>query len=402
MGLWVFVALIPFERNITVPGLGALGTPFGLVAAGLALLAALDNGRVRLRVPSLFLLLMGLFVLWSGLSFFWSITPGASLSRTVTFGQLLIMAWLIWQLCRTEHEQRALLQSYVVGGYVAVGVVLFGFFTGEWESAGASAARHSFVGGNPNWLALGLAVGIPMAWHLVHSSKHWSTQSLNGLYIALAILAIGLTGSRGGFVTATVAMSVIPLTYWHLGVSRKVTLLAVLAGALYSAFILIPEANLERLLTASDEIAGGGTLTGRTLIWQAGVEVLGRNQAFALVGSGSGTFDNAVEPLMGRPRPAHNAYLSVLVGSGVVGFALFTAVLFTAIGPVLTLKAPFKQIYLVLWLTLCTALVPANIETQKHVWFTLTMLTTAHAFVVRDKGKSTAIDMTGRVVHGYR
>lgn len=378
--LLVFVMVIPWERNVAVPGLGAIGTPFGLIAAALAVLASVRNGRLILRQPSAFMAVMALFVLWSVVSYFWSVQPMSTLGRSVTYAQLFVMVWLIWQLCKTQQEHRALLQAYVVGGYVAVAGVLVAFVTGGWGEA-TTGFRLSFFGGNPNWLALAIALGIPMAWHLIITGSRQYLQVLNACFIALAVLAIALTGSRGGFITATVAMIVIPLTFWHLGLLRKLALLGLLGAGLYSAFIVLPEANMERLLTTREEVATG-TLTGRTRIWSAGLDVVQSDPTVSLFGAGSGNFGAAIAASHGAASAAHNAYLSILVGNGLVGLTLFMGLLLLALAPVLALKSPLRQLYFALWLTLCVALFPANLETQKSVWFTLALLSTASAYVL--------------------
>ena len=39
--------------------------------------------------------------------------------RVRTFVQLLVMLWLVWDLCRTPGQQRTLIQAYVAGAMVA-------------------------------------------------------------------------------------------------------------------------------------------------------------------------------------------------------------------------------------------------------------------------------------------
>ena len=379
--LLVFIFMLPWERNIAIPGAGAVGTPFGALAFLLTVFSLVHHQRIRFRAPSLLLVVMGLFILWSILTYFWSINPAVTLSRSVTYFQLFIMMWLIWQLGRNESERALLLQAYVCGAYVAVFVVLLSFLRGEAYHVGFSGTRYSFGSGDPNYMAAALAVGIPMAWYLVLSCRQGFLQVLNFIYIPAAVLTIGLTGSRGGAITAIVALLVIPLTYWHLSTWRKIILLACMAAGLYSAFILLPQATLDRMLDAPEEVTSG-TLTGRTVIWGAGLKILEHHSAAPVIGVGSGGFPYAVEPFLGEARAPHSAYLSILVGNGMIGIGLLLSLFVVVIIPNFTVKGPWRLFSFVLWFALAVAIIPINWENQKVMWFVLTVLTLQRAYVL--------------------
>ena len=378
----VFTFIMPWERNIAVPGAGALGTPVGLLMVLLAVLSSFRDYKFKLRQPPAFMLLMGIFIFWSFLTYFWSFAPGATLGRSITYMQLFVMLLVYWQLVRTLQERQAVMQAYVLGAYVAVLAVIINFLMGNAHLVGSSSARYSFAGSNPNWLALSLALALPMAWHLIMQRKSTWWMIVNGGYLALGILAIALTGSRGGFITSVVALSIIPLSYWHLSLWRKLALLVLLGGALYGAFVTLPQANLERLMSATDEITEG-TMTGRTRIWEAGLDLLEHDGRIALWGVGSGAFRQAVEPILGGyGRPAHNAYLSVFVEMGFVGLLLFLLHFAVALLPTLSLTGPPRIFSVVLCMTLFVSLIPANMEHQKPVWFVFILLMLQRAYVL--------------------
>ena len=100
----------------------------------------------------------------------------------------------------------------------------------------------------------------------------------------------------------------------------------VLFALLVSGMLYLAPSSSRRRLTSVPTQAAGGILHNRTQIWRAGLKVL---RAHPLVGAGAGAFPEAVRPRLGVPAipghryVAHNAYLSVLVECGVVGFGLF-------------------------------------------------------------------------------
>ncbi len=144
--------------------------------------------------------------------------------------------------------------------------------------------------------------------------------------------------------------------------------------------------NLERLSSTTTELTEG-TLNSRTKIWAAGLQVF-THSPHPWAGSGSGTFDVAVEPLLDRPRASHNAYLSVLVDLGFVGLALFLSFFLIVLLP--ALRTPQRVFYLILTLSLLVALMPLGWETNKLPWLILSLMTTQKAYVMESvKGSLT-------------
>lgn len=379
VALWLFVFAIPWERSVVIPGLGGAGSLLGLVAIFLGFLSIFGRGRLGLRAPSVFLVVMGGFVLWSAASIFWSLDPGRAIGRTITYVQLLVVVWLIWQLCNSHERHLALIQAYVLGAYVSLVSVLISFALGS----PLEAERYSGLDSNPNWLAIAIAIGIPMAWHLSTLRRADLRFWLNLAYVPLAVLAIGLTASRGGFLASLVALSLIPLTYGGLVVWRKVFLFALLAGALYGAFTLLPEANIQRLAETSSEISEGD-LTSRRFIWEAGLSAFDERP---LRGFGSGNFPEVIEGTLGYAKSPHNAFVSVLVELGLIGVALFVSLLLLAVAPMLS-SAPHRAFYVVLWLTLLVGMLPANWEYHKATWFVVALLTTHRAYTFGSVGRT--------------
>jgi O-antigen ligase len=376
----IFVFVLPWERNVAVPG-GAIGTPIGVIALLLAAATIFSNGKLSLRPPSTLLALMGLFVAWSAVSYFWSINSTATLTRTMTYAQILVMVWLIWQFFRTKEDFRKMLQAYVLGCYFAIAAVLINYLRGEGGRFYGSIERFSFAGEDPNYFALTLVLGLPMAWYLFIQERPSSLPLFNIFFLPLSLVAVGLTGSRGGTLAAIAALSVIPLTYWTLGFWRKVLLIVTLALAGYLTLVLVPETIFQRLISTPEDIVSED-LAGRQNIWRAGVMFLLENEVRLIFGTGSGTFAYAIEPIHGRARTAHNAYLGVLVDNGMVGFLLFVTCFLVALIPNLATASSMRGLSLALFLSLAIGIFALSWEREKVMWFILALLTTHRAFVL--------------------
>jgi len=375
--LAVFVFSIPYENGVTLPGVGSLSRLVGMAALALVLLTLFAQGRMRLRVPSLFLTLVAVYVTWGLVSYFWSIAPNATLSRGATLVQLAAMVWMVHQLGATERSRGIMAQAFVLGAYASIGVALVAFFTSPqpgWRDVG---------GLNPNWFAIGCSFAVPVAWGLALRARRSWWFWVNLLYPAFAVFAVILSASRGGFITLLVALTVIPLTLPRLGMVRRLLVFAFVTTGAWATFVFAPQAmpdlqrNLERLQGTVDEIEEG-TLTGRTVIWQYGVEAW---LDTPLIGHGYYTFGNAIMPLMGRSRPAHNAFLSVAVGVGLIGLGLFVSLILVPLAG--ALFAPERRLELLVVIgTLVVGMMPANLEHNKSVWFLLSWVAAARPILI--------------------
>jgi O-antigen ligase len=375
--LVLFVFSIPYENGVTIPGIGSLARIAGFMAVGVVVLTLVERGRVRLRPASLYLALVAVYVLWNLASHFWSVEPGATMTRAATLIQLAAMVWMLHQVGSDERRRDVIAQAFVLGAYASIGVALAVFVTG------AQTWSRDVGGLNPNWFAIGCSFAVPVAWGLALRARRPLWLYLNALYPAFAVFAVVLSASRGGFVTLLIALTVIPLTLGRLGLVRQLIVFVLVITAATGTFLAAPqlfaglEANVERLQSTVDEI-DGGTLTGRTVIWDAGVDAF---MASPIVGHGYATFRAVVEPSLGRGRSAHNAFLSVAVGSGVIGLALFATLIgVVAVGVIAVLARRIE--FLVIIATLIVGMVPANLENNKSVWFLLGWLAAARPLLL--------------------
>lgn len=374
--LWLFVFSLPWERSISLPVVGSAGSLLGLLAFGVGFLSLFSRRGFHVRRPSLFLLLAAFFSLLSLLSYYWSIVPTATLGRAQTNIQLLLVVFLIWQLCRSQIQQRALFQAYVLGAYISCGSILFSFLS---DSSFNNTGRYSGLSGdNPNWLAITLALGIPIAWHIASSYKNVFFSWLNFLYFPVALFAIGLTASRGGLIVALVGSSLILLNFRSLSLPRKTFLVLLIPAAIYGLFTVVPPENLLRLSETSTEISEDD-FSSRGPIWEAGFKTISERP---LLGYGSGSFPVANSRELGHVMNAHNSFISITGELGALGVTLFASLFLVAVLPFLLSNTPDRWFYLTLWFALIAANTPAAWEYNKVSWALLAMLTTRKAFVL--------------------
>jgi O-antigen ligase len=370
IAFWLSVALIfmiPWEAMIVLPGLGTLTRATGLLVAGVWVISVLVTGELRKLRP--FHVAVYLFIFWNVLSAFWSMDLDLTLTLLLTYFQLLALVWLVWDLYATPAALRAGLQAYVLGAYVSIGSTVANYLAGR----GAIDLRYAATGFDENQLGLILALGIPVAWHLAVSEsdgrKARLLQFINYCYVAAALFAILLTGSRASLIAAFPALLFILASLGRLGLFRSLLISVALILALLALQPLVPASSLHRFSTIGTSIAAAD-LGGRVAIWREGLTVFSEHP---LVGVGSGAFRAATE----SGHVSHNVFLSVLVDLGLVGFVLFTIIL--AIAGHNALKQPrwesrFWVTVLIIWALGSFTL---NWEYAKPTWLFLSLVVVA-------------------------
>ncbi|HWB41841.1 MAG TPA: O-antigen ligase family protein [Gemmatimonadales bacterium] len=362
--LWLFVFSLPWERFLVLPGLAIISRVTGGVAVSLALLAVVVSGQFR-RWHKFHIWAL-LFWIWAGACFLVYHSGDRLPSKYWTYGQLLLVLWMVWELAATEARQRGLLMAYVAGAYVAALDTL-----AIYRQQAGAARRFAAGGADPNDMSMVLALALPMAWYLGMTSHNTAVKWLGRGFLPLGVLAIGLTGSRGGMVAATVALLIVPLSMTRLTPGRLISAMIMLLAAGALAVAYVPETTIERLSTIGTEVEGG-RIGGRAKLWRAGLQAYAQHP---IAGFGTGHFKSAITPILGpAAQVAHNSFVSVLVEQGIVGFTLYMAMLFAVFRSVMRLRGMDRRFALVLLVTLCVTMLPLTWEDRRVVWIVMALL----------------------------
>lgn len=362
VALWLFVFSLPWEGVIVTSGV-ALGTRVtGIAALGVTALAVAITGRLRRWHPFHVAALLFVVCAGVGLLFYRGQIP----KKFYTFVQLFLVLWIMWEVAPSRRAVHKLLLAYVLGAYVAAVDTIIVF-----HSQGSALRR--FVAGDfdPNDLAMTLALAVPMAWYLGLVFQRPLARLVCRAYLPVGLLALGLTGSRGGMITAVVALMIVPLSMTKLTPGRLVAAMftLVLTGALAVTFV--PAKVVDRLASTQREVESVD-FGGRFKFWVAGLEAF---KAKPLMGYGPGGFIRAIYPILGQSSlVAHNSYISVLVEEGLIGLFFYAAMLVAAVRASLRLPRIDRRFALVLLATLFLAMSPLTWEDRKPVWFVLAAL----------------------------
>jgi O-antigen ligase len=356
---------IPLENAFVLPGIGTIGRMVGFVAFAVGMLSILESEKVRSITPVHFLMIA--FVSFASLTYFWSADPGRTTVQALTYLQLLVMVWLVWNLAPRFHDQLRLMQAYLLGtGVYAIGTILQGA-----NSSANVAQRYAAFSINPNEAGLRLALSVPLGIYLATIETRRIRVWLYRLHLALAVWALLLTGSRGALIALVAALLMIPLSFRKWSLRQKVAALAIIAIVAFTAATLVPAAEWRRLGRTGTEISQG-TMNKRTIIWHAGVNVFLEHPFF---GVGAGAFAPSVQPEMAFEWVAHNTFLSILVEQGVIGFGVFLLLLVMMIFGALRLPSLERTLWIVMLLSWAVGVSAMTWESSKPTWFLFGLLT---------------------------
>lgn len=338
LALWlalVFVFAVPWENAIHVAHIGRISKVLGLLTFVTWATSAVVRGR--LRTPDAFQKAFFLFLIWNGLTLYWSIDSGATTSGFKTYTEIFALLLILWDLFETERAVRAGLQAYVFGAFIASGSIIVNFVTSP-AAAFPAHERISALGYQVDGIALVVAIAAPAAWYLAAApashARPLATRILNYAYIPFGGLALAMTGTRG----ATLAsIPTVMLVMWSLrrsGGRGRIMAMGAIAMAVVTIIAFAPRGPLDRIGTATTVAqTDEGALSGRWGIWRES------RQAFLsspIGGVGLDAHRAAVAPEIEQQivykkaeKEAHNTFISILVETGIVGFALFAAVLWS-------------------------------------------------------------------------
>lgn len=390
--LWLLMFVIPWENAVVIHGFGTISRVVGIPAFGMALLAILESGTLRLLAPQQIIMLA--FLIWGGFTYFWSFAPAATVTAIYTFVQLFMMVWLIWEFAQTRREQLLLLRAYTLGAIVSSVGTLLGFF----NNTGMQRGRYSGLGFNPGDLAFILALAIPISLYLAVQERRKLLVWVDGLATVLAFCAIVLTASRGSIVACIPTLLMFPFLFPKLRRGRNLIVLVFVALAGIGAWLFMPESSWSRLSTIGTEITSG-TLNERTMIWQIGWQVFGQAP---FQGVGAGAYAPTVEHTLGLASDvggaeagapvarlvAHNTFFSILVEQGVIGFTLFFALLLTLVLSTWRLPRVDRVFWLCILLTWGIGALDLTWEDRKPTWFIFGLLITVAATRIVTEARS--------------
>ena len=247
------------------------------------------------------------------------------------WAQMIAVFWLVVNGLVRKGPRALVLGTLVFLGAVAVLLAAYQrFVIPDWLPLGRTQADQ-FIGrssgpfGIPNSLAAFLLLLIPPMLALCWQRGSGAVGRVFWGYCAVVFLfGLGLTISRGAWLSLVVAFIAWPLCARRLSWAIRLTLAATaLAAALLIGLVLYSSAP--RVKQRIDAMVADAGERSRPILWQAGWELFAEAP---VLGTGGGSYNTLFERhrpegFRDDPQWAHNDYLNTLSDYGTVGFLLF-------------------------------------------------------------------------------
>jgi O-antigen ligase len=385
IALPVFAALVPFGGLIAIGNsrFSSLSSLAGIVL-GLGLVLHLLRGRWS-SVPlspttPLWLLFLGV----AACTTLWSVAPAKTITSVLVLCSLvgvylLISVSQIDKAVLTNTENGLLLGGVAVVVYGLFQLLVLGGFPSDSPIEGVvTDGRFGNDMLGPNNQAVALILPLVIALSRMAARRSTRSVVVHGVVVALMLIGIVMTGSRGGMLATGVAM--IALTMAN-GAGRGKLLGFTLVGALLVTLIFVfkPMGLTQREVETTSS-------SGRTDIWRVGLAACPK---YCPVGSGWGTFpdvyaetqasvpDAAVLVGKGGSYEPHNVWFLAAIELGAPGLLLLALVFVLTFVDAVRLPASLRGPPVAAFVaTVFAALFLSNLE-FKFFWMAIILVSLA-------------------------
>jgi O-antigen ligase len=345
-GLAIFAVVSFLGLTSVASGVGlAKLAGFALAISWLAKVATSERDERQFwdDFPAFSFLLIAFFG-WICLSLIWAGSTSAVSSSAMRYLLGMAVIPIVFTVLKRLRDVRVVMGAFVIGSVVSAA---YGLVTAAPNAGSGEIERLAGTVGDPNLLAsvlvVGMILGVAVALTLPRGSIARLTAATGAL---LCLLGVVDTFSRGGLLSLAMALIVAPFFARRKAAAICGGLIVVIAIATY--FLAFAPQDARDRLSAEN----GGS--GRTDIWTVGWRMV---EAHPVVGVGAGNFPSAsvhyvLEPgtlnnkrdLINEPAVAHNMYLQVLAELGVIGLAMFVAILTASVGAAIAAFRRFKRL----------------------------------------------------------
>ena len=294
--------------------------PVAMIVAIVTLVGLLvTKEKWRLPRDSATVVIVCLWLLFCVTTFF-AFNQAYAWSQLIQVSKILLMTFVTIILINTPKKLRYLLLV------IALSIGLIGLKGGIWAITSGGQNRvygpaGSFLADN-NDIALALNMTLPLLWGLANGEINKWLRGLLRVCLAMSVVAIVFTYSRGGFLALVLVgfMMLLKARYKSLAVITLV--LGVLALA-----VIVPGQWTDRMNTIQQG-SQDASANGRINAWRTGINIaLSR----PLVGGGFGTYTWDIFAIY-SPQPwnvhdVHSNYFEMLGEHGFIGFGLYMLLL---------------------------------------------------------------------------
>jgi putative inorganic carbon (hco3(-)) transporter len=303
--------------------------PFNVIIVLVTVLTWLAGRERKLPPPQFLVIVVGVFLAWVTYNTFYAFDHAQSWPYWNNTWKIFALGLLIATMATTQARIHAIVVTSVLSlFYYGVKGGMFTLLTGGQNRV--LGPQLSIIGDN-NQLALALLMTIPLAVYLMRvSANRWVKR---GLTVAIALTIVSIIGSYSrGAMVALAALALI----WVLRTRRRFLYLGMAASALGIALVLMPASIWERAGTIQSILQNGSTADpsfhSRTVAWHVAFYYARDHFPW-----GAGFYGPQLPgiffhyfPAEAQTHAAHSIYFQVLGEQGFIGLAIYITIIAAA------------------------------------------------------------------------
>jgi O-antigen ligase len=244
--------------------------------------------------------------------------------------QMWVVFFLVLHFGRSRVHTWAIAGTFALIVFAGVGMAIYQRFSDPYwimlgrKQAGQFFGRSSGMFGIPNSLAGLIELLLPVCLALLFSrAVRPGVKIVCGWFAGLCLLALALTGSRGGWLSLALTLLLWPMLAsrkWKKKLIGTIVVSVLVSGGLWMLYH-----GSEYARQRMEPFLDGRFELSRPKVWSTGVKIW---EEHPWIGTGAGSFDVVFDQYRPAGYPdrvvwAHNDYLNTLSDHGLVGFALW-------------------------------------------------------------------------------
>ncbi len=382
LGLLIMIFLVPIETMTLLSQSVTLGKAVGLLTGLAWLIHHQIMSRKPLKTNNIFWVLL-IFAIWAWASTLWSIHPHNAVSRFTNLALLVGLYFLMINLVDSRKQFNLLLSAYILGCIVCGLWATKAFLTGGLSISGDS--RMSLEGQNPNTLGLMMSICIISSWYLFIELKNHLLRLILLPLSMFFFLVLILSQSRGAWLAFLIALV---FYFWPImkkfSLRNVATLIFIALSLVTVLFFVLPKLFPQQFPSLQERFSSifqSEGITPRTNIWLVGIEMWKDNP---ILGVGLNDFKarfnqyrditSGFTSWPGKARDPHSVYLSIICELGLVGFAIFSALLFSCLTAIKKKDKFTKFFMLSIFVIILIVGMKGTINWNKYYWFVLGLI----------------------------
>ena len=365
--IMVYCALIPLENVLVASIGGSINKYIGLLIAGfisLWIICKRDGIKIHIGEFKCVLAFAGLALI----SFFWTLGDTGNSYHSMLFN-ITIFTFIFIQYPLYEKERKMIYFGMIIVGVILAVIMFSGGQTVNVNDI--SGGRVTLVFGglqiDNNNLAVALSIPLIASFGLITGNIKKAVRLLCVGAAIVILLAILLTGSRGGLLALIVGLTACVIKVNNGIKVRTIIVSAVLVLTLLIVMQYFLSEGIASRFTLNSVISSGGT--GRFLIWEHIIDAFKDSNIFReLFGYGYSMQARVLQNTWGFYTAAHNDFLQVLLDLGVVGLIVYIRFWVKSISYAIRVN---RYIELGLLFTLLFSSMSMEILVKKMLWLVI-------------------------------